>query len=212
MIKPIYYIFFWIKSIINILKNKNKKIRNLEIGPGSIRIEGYETLNIIPGSLVDYFFDASKKLPFNDNTFDRIYASHILEHIPWYKTVTTLQEWVRILKPGGIIDIWVPDGLKIAKTLYEFEILGVNNIKNDGWYKFNPSKDPCIWASGRLFTFGDGKGNLNHPNWHRSIFTPRYLSKVLNEVGLINISSLDANDVIGYDHGWINLGVRGQKP
>lgn len=188
------------------------KQRYLEIGPGDERIEGFETLNIFNGPNVDYVYDASKPLPFEDNTFDLIYASHILEHIVWYHTESTLKEWVRILKSGGILEAWVPDGLKICQTLINAELNRVNDIAKDGWYKFNPRKDPYIWANGRIFTYGDGTGNPNHPNWHRAIFTPRYLKELFERVGLINVREMDHSQVRGYDHGWINLGVKGTKP
>ena len=63
---------------------------------------------------MDYVYDAGKPLPFEDNTFDLVYASHVLEHIPWYKVEEVVKEWVRILKPGGVLEVWVPDGLKIC--------------------------------------------------------------------------------------------------
>jgi len=188
------------------------KQRYLEIGPGDERIEGFETLNIFNGPNVDYVYDASKALPFEDNTFDLIYASHILEHVVWYHTEATLEEWVRILKSGGILEVWVPDGLKICQTLIKAELNGVNNTAKDGWYKFNPRNDPYIWANGRIFTYGDGTGNPNHPNWHRAIFTSGYLKELFERVGLINIKEMDRSEVRGYDHGWINLGVKGTKP
>jgi len=201
-----------IKNRINLWKNARKSRRFLEIGPGNARLPGFETLDIIGGRNVDYVWDASKPLPFKDNTFDLIYASHVLEHIPWYKTEEVLKEWVRVLKPGGVLEVWVPDGLKICETLVKAEKEGVNLINKDGWYKFNPRKDPCVWAAGRIFTYGDGTGNPNHPNWHRAIFTPRYLKELFERVGLVDVRLLDRSEVRGYDHGWINLGMRGRKP
>lgn len=201
-----------VKNRIIIRRNRGKMNRALEIGPGSVRIPGFETLDIVGGKNVDYVMDASKVLVFDDNTFDLIYASHVLEHIPWYKTVDVLREWIRILKYGGILELWVPDGLKICETLFNAEVKGLNEIEKDGWYKFNPHKDPCVWAAGRIFTYGDGTGAINHPNWHRAIFTPRYLKDLLIRVGLVEIRELEASEVRGYDHGWISLGMRGKKP
>ncbi|HXG47022.1 MAG TPA: methyltransferase domain-containing protein [Methylomirabilota bacterium] len=196
----------------NQLRYRHRPVRRLEIGPGSRRIPGFETLNIVPGPGVDYVADAARRLPFPDGTFDLIYASHILEHIPWYQTLATLREWTRTLKPGGALEVWVPDGLKICETLVRFEREGINEIERDGWYRFNPEQDPCKWAAGRLYTYGDGSGRLDHPNWHRSLFTPRYLHLLLQRAGLIEIRPLSRAEVRGADHGWINLGYRGVRP
>ena len=46
------------------------------------------------------------RLPFEDNTFDRIIASEVLEHIP--SDIDALTELTRVLKPGGIIAATVP--------------------------------------------------------------------------------------------------------
>ncbi|HEV8441089.1 MAG TPA: methyltransferase domain-containing protein, partial [Methylomirabilota bacterium] len=91
--------------------NAGKPGRMLEIGPGRKRNPGFETLNIVGGYHVNYVLDARSKLPFKDETFELLYASHILEHIPWYQTDATLKEWTRVLRPGGKLQIWVPDGL-----------------------------------------------------------------------------------------------------
>jgi predicted SAM-dependent methyltransferase len=44
-----------------------------------------------------------------DNSVDEIRASHILEHFPFEATHDVVKEWVRVLKPGGVIKIAVPD-------------------------------------------------------------------------------------------------------
>ncbi len=46
------------------------------------------------------------RLPFQDNTFDRIIASEVLEHI--HNDEDALQELFRVLKPNGILAITVP--------------------------------------------------------------------------------------------------------
>jgi SAM-dependent methyltransferase len=46
-------------------------------------------------------------LPFKDKTLDFVYSSHLLEDFHDWKPV--LQEWGRVLKPGGFIVILVPD-------------------------------------------------------------------------------------------------------
>lgn len=186
--------------------------RRLEIGPGASRVPGFETFNVVPGPDVDHVGDAARALPFPDNTFALIYASHILEHIPWYQTVDALREWFRVLAPGGALEVWVPDGLKICRAFVEAESGGEDRTINDGWYRFNPQRDPCVWAAGRIFTYGDGDGNPASPNWHRAIFSPRHLENCLRAAGFERIERLPRAHVRGDDHGWINLGMRGVKP
>lgn len=45
-------------------------------------------------------------LPFPDNYFDRLIASHVLEHI--YHPENALKEWNRIVKNDGVISIALP--------------------------------------------------------------------------------------------------------
>ena len=214
LLKPILLrlpILFRFWTGLNLWRNRRKASRKLEIGPGPRRIEGFETLDVVPRRHVDYVADAAKPLPFKDNTFSLIYASHILEHIPWYQAEDVLQEWVRVIKPGGHLEVWVPDGLKICKALVDYELEGRNYIDKDGWYRFNPEKEPCKWASGRIYTYGDGTGETCHPNWHRSLFTPRYLRKIMENAGMHEVREMDRSEVRGDDHGWINMGLVGTK-
>lgn len=46
------------------------------------------------------------KLPFEDDSFDRVIATHVLEHVP--HPHDALAEWVRILKPGGVLSLILP--------------------------------------------------------------------------------------------------------
>lgn len=45
-------------------------------------------------------------LTYPDNSFDRLIATHVLEHLP--NPVKVLAEWNRIVRPGGIISIVLP--------------------------------------------------------------------------------------------------------
>lgn len=211
---PFLIIFYDLKFIykkllgnqISIMRNSGKKERFLEIGPGLNRISGFETLNIVAAGDVDYVFDASKKLPFKDNSFDLIYTSHILEHIPWFKTKDTLLEWCRILKSGGRIEIWVPDAMVILNELHKAEN-GESDTIPDDWKNLNPNNNRYLWVSGRLF-YGARK---DYPSWHMALFTEGYLKKVLSEVGFTSVTSMDKTELRTMGHGIIDLGVKGIK-
>jgi predicted SAM-dependent methyltransferase len=54
-------------------------------------------------------------LPFEDNSFDVVYHSHLLEHFPRRHTPVFLRECFRVIKDGGIIRVVIPDLEQIAK-------------------------------------------------------------------------------------------------
>jgi predicted SAM-dependent methyltransferase len=185
--------------------------RYLEIGPGDRPLPGFESLNIAKDDFSAHIANAANTLPFEDDSFDLIYASHILEHVPWTHTVQALCEWRRVLKSGAAIEVWVPDGLKICRQFVLSEDSGDPFSAPDNWYKYNDDKDACVWANGRIFTYGDGNGTLGHRNWHLALFSPRYLEKVLRQAGFRDIQRMSINQVRGHNHGWINLGMTGVK-
>ena len=74
----------------------------LNIGSGNTVLEGYTPWDIKDGK-------QAFPLDLPDNSVDAIYASHILEHFGHRETVTVVQDWVRVLKPGGLLQICVPD-------------------------------------------------------------------------------------------------------
>ena len=226
ILKPIYmalrFSFFtrWIfillvgplQTRINLWLNRSKATRYLDLGfDWRHPVPGFETLSVFYSPNCNYVMDASGHMAFDDNTFDIVYASHVLEHIPWYQVQTVVEEWVRILKPGGALEIWVPDGLKICKALVQYEETGTDVSSQDGYYECVENKDPRFWANLRIFAHGDGKGSLLDPNWHRTLFTESLLIDILKNAGLTDVVLLANSDVRGRDHGWINLGASGKK-
>jgi SAM-dependent methyltransferase len=53
--------------------------------------------------------DLRKGIPFPDGTFDVVYHSHFLEHLHPDDAPSMLQECLRVLKPGGVLRVVVPD-------------------------------------------------------------------------------------------------------
>lgn len=63
--------------------------------------------------------DLRKRTPYPDASFDVVYHSHVLEHFPRDAALILLQECYRLLKPGGIIRVAVPDLERIARLYLE---------------------------------------------------------------------------------------------
>jgi SAM-dependent methyltransferase len=61
-------------------------------------------------------YDLKQGIPFADDSVDAVYHSHVLEHFPTPEAVRFLAECRRVLKPGGIVRVVVPDLESIAKA------------------------------------------------------------------------------------------------
>ena len=53
--------------------------------------------------------DLTTGVPFKDDSFDVVYHSHLLEHLDIVDAETLLRECLRVLVPGGILRLAVPD-------------------------------------------------------------------------------------------------------
>ena len=63
--------------------------------------------------------DLLRPLPWEEGTFEAVYCSHVLEHLPRGKVPTVLKEIRRILRPQGILRLVVPDLAGIARAYLE---------------------------------------------------------------------------------------------
>lgn len=127
----------------------------LNLGSGDIVIPGYENLDGKRG-------DTIYPLPHATGSVDEIRASHVLEHFPHRMTQAVLQDWVRALKPGGVLKIAVPDLTEIAKNY------------------LNGTEQPT-----QGFLMG---GQVDDADYHKAVFNADTLSELLRQVGLVSVN------------------------
>lgn len=60
-----------------------------------------------------------RALPFREECFYGIIASHILEHVPMWDIGPSLKEMRRVLRPQGTLEIRVPDMRWVAEKIIE---------------------------------------------------------------------------------------------
>ncbi|NWF37232.1 methyltransferase domain-containing protein [Mariprofundus sp. KV] len=83
--------------------------RKLHIGGQTAHPE-WEIFDANSGDIVDHVGNANDLSRFEENTFDALYSSHVLEHFSYQTELSqVLAEWYRVLKPGGIIYASVPN-------------------------------------------------------------------------------------------------------
>jgi len=177
-------------------------LKCLEIGPSKKRRPGWDTLDAQRGCTIQARWGHAP-LPIDENSYDLVFASHVLEHIPWFQTAAAVAEVHRILRPNGAFEVWVPDFEKIVRAYFEGSIL------NDQWYPLNPEHDPWKSLNGRVF-WGARRGEIGKEvHFHRACFDAPSLERILLQAGFREVARIQRPE--GEGHGWIDLGMRALK-
>ncbi len=93
------------------------KQKLLNLGCGMKIHPAWTNVDLHPKSPEVIDHDLTKGVPFADNTFDMVYHSAVLEHFTKAAGAQFLRECFRVLKPGGIIRVAIPD-LEMAARAY----------------------------------------------------------------------------------------------
>ncbi len=131
----------------------------LNIGSGSNKLLGYFNVDLCFGDTA--YPLTLDKLPINDALYDEVRASHILEHFNHRETKHVLAEWVRVLKPGGILKLAVPN-FKMLCYLY---LIGAD-----------------VDFIGTIMG-----GQIDGNDYHKAIFDTGYLSTLMTNAGITKI-------------------------
>jgi predicted SAM-dependent methyltransferase len=141
--------------------------RRLHIG-GKEAKAGWEILDVRPAPHVDHVGDAASLRAFADATFSEIYASHVLEHFCYLNELSpVLIEWHRVLKPGGVLRLSVPDLDILAHLLLQRHTLDVNQ-------RFHVMR----------VLFG---GHLHEHDHHRAGLNQEFMSAYLEKAGFVDL-------------------------
>lgn len=142
------------------------------------------------------------QLPLNwEGQFDAVKANQVLEHFDFGKTREILTEWTRILKPGGVLQVEVPDVAVAAKQILD---TGELDMQTKGML-WGDQGNP-YWRQPKFGGFHDGKyvPHSLENNHHKAGFTEKSLADDFEAVGLTEI-------IVTNIHGYY-LRVAGRKP
>ena len=158
-------------------------IERLYFGCGTLdyHAQGYKNVDVRRFQHVDYVCDVSKRLPFVTDSIHEILAESILEHIPHglmngcmdgishLNTIKVLCEWRRVLKPGCVCIIKVPNLYGVIQA-------------------FNKKQMPPsgFW----MLLYG---GQDYQENTHCSGFYPETLKDVMQYAGFRNVRLCNAH-------------------
>lgn len=88
----------------------------LHLGCGKRHIPGFIHIDAVDYPHVDHVATIDNLSFIQDNSVDLIYNCHVLEHFKRKDVERVLKEWYRVLKPGGILRISVPDFAKLCEV------------------------------------------------------------------------------------------------
>lgn len=137
----------------------------LDLGAGSKHNEGY--LRVGLESDHDVVTDL-RRLPFPDDYADEAMAIHVVEHFHLWDVVPTLIEWRRVLKPGGLLVLELPDLMKCCRAF----------VRDAG-----ASPRNSLWGM-----FGDSK-HQDPLMLHKWGYTPDTLAALMREAGFVKVKN-----------------------
>jgi predicted SAM-dependent methyltransferase len=87
----------------------------LHLGCGGERKAGWVNVDLL-GDPVDVAWNLANPLPFEPASADAVFHEHLLEHLPPQAGAAFMRECYRVLKPGGILRVGVPDAGQLIRS------------------------------------------------------------------------------------------------
>lgn len=115
-----------------------------------------------------------------DESCDAIFSSHNIEHLFAYEVPTALDEFLRVLKPGGFALILVPDIQTVAEWVARDRLDETAYISPAG----------PITPLDMMYGLGTALAHGNHFMAHRSAFTASFLRRRLMNGGFVEVDVL----------------------
>lgn len=88
---------------------------NLGCGPVFVNSPDWLNFDFTPASKAVKSANLLDRLPLADESASMVYSSHFLEHVPKSLVPVLLRDWLRVLQPGGVVRIVVPDLENLAR-------------------------------------------------------------------------------------------------
>ncbi|MFC1945687.1 methyltransferase domain-containing protein [Chloroflexota bacterium] len=147
----------------------------LHIGCGERYIPGFTHVDVRKFEHVDVVAPAWQLDVFEDDSVDLIYCCHTLEHLKKTQVGLTLAEWHRVLRPGGVLRLAVPDFAKICQM---------------------------YTRTGDLSQLlGLLMGGQDYPeNTHYTVYDYAYLAGLLQDAGFTSVRCYDWRETEHWDH------------
>jgi len=155
------------------------RVKKLHIGCADHLLDGWLNTDYFPPSSSILHLDATKKFPFEDNTFDYAFSEHMIEHISFSDGEYMLSECYRVLKQNGKVRITTPD-LVFLINLYKEDKSDLQKKyiqwASDVEIKFAPYYDAAFVINNFMRSWG-----------HQFIYDRKTLGSALEKAGFKDV-------------------------
>jgi predicted SAM-dependent methyltransferase len=126
--------------------------------------------------------DVSVRIPYPDNAAKMIYHSDILEHFSYHEAIAFLKECHRVLKPGGLMRVCVPNLFQILSDYKNGSIDEHNDVQPEEFTEVNA---PSLKLS--MLLFGSVGSSQNNYRGHQMMYNFDGVKEVLESVGFVDV-------------------------
>jgi predicted SAM-dependent methyltransferase len=177
--------------------------QRLNLGSGFRRRAGW--INVDLGDQADVTLDLRRPLPFATGSVEAIYSEHFFEHLDYggaddSEARTFLRECRRVLSPGGLLDVVVPDAAGIVEEyVRRFE----QPFPKHAWWGPNWCDTPLHCVN---YVFRQGRE-------HKYAYDEETLGRVLEQEGFVDVRRRAFDpDVDAPNHAIGSLSIHARKP
>lgn len=162
----------------------------LNLGAGRQQLADFVSVDIEEGDVRHNL--AEMPWPFPTASAHEIMASHILEHFDRHTGIAFLRECWRVLRPGGVLRIAVPD----------FDVFADCMVTHD-WQPVQGYR----WTDANYFFGGDPEREAR-PHWrHQYAYTFGLLEHLLRNIGFARVTRRGPCELDNHQYAPISLYV-----
>ncbi len=161
----------------------------IEIGSGDFPTPGYFHIDAWPWAKDLEAIAQMWRLPLPDGCAREVRAVHSLEHVEPPRLLATLREWRRVLRPGGLVHVSVPNAPAIMAAFNKASV---------------PEKWPLIGSLlGMYVTLADREPEaLKLRSDHQIVFDRDLLAWALEEAGFRDVADRTSEVEDRHTAGW----------
>jgi len=134
-------------------------------------------LDLDPAVQPDIVCSITDMGPVSANTIDAVWSSHNLEHLQRHEVPLALGEFIRVLKPQGLLLLTLPDLQQVAQLVVD------DKLEDLAYQSPSGPVTPLDMIFGHTASLARG----NRYMAHRTGFTARTLHQALVEAGFVEV-------------------------